>query len=366
MHANRHASHASPIGPGPRPLRARRCFALLPVGLLALALSACGGSDGGEATEPDPVVLSAGAVSSNVVNTNVIPAAGVVPGKVVDSNVIPVPAAVPVKPEAAPAAAAGTDWIDTLVGDMRLFHDGPSAALGSTADGGLGAGWPEARPRPSGWAHARARTHTMADMAHASGGDHPWRVPGPYTGNQAPNTRVQQRDIQIWWLLSDGKWVLGSHHARPSDLMLPLDQAGGTEKAGTDIWRDESANGGGASMRSIGREGYARHMWREASGSSPVPANAVGAVGAFFSRLILDDPNGPDDRDKAHVLSACAGDWLAERASLDAREPQRQNALRMGFGRLKYVTRQWQLFGWTNLSEAQIRANPPPLIGLPK
>jgi len=38
----------------------------------------------------------------------------------------------------------------------------------------------------------------------------------------------------------------------------------------------------------------------------------------------------------------------------------------MGFGRLKYVTNEWQMFGWTNLSEAQIRANPPPFIGLPK
>jgi len=72
------------------------------------------------------------------------------------------------------------------------------------------------------------------------------------------------------------------------------------------------------------------------------------------------------DRDKAHVLSACAGDWLEGQVSVDAREAQGQNVHRMGYGRLKYVTREWQLFGWTNLSEAQIRANPPPLIGLPK
>lgn len=310
--------------------------------------------------------MSAGALPSNVVNTNVIPTAGVVPAKVVDSNVIPTPAAVPTKPEATSSVAASAAWIDSLVDDMRLFHDGPSAVLESTPDWGAVTGWPEATPRPSGWAYATPRTHTMADTGHANGRGYPWRVPEPYTGNQAPNTRVQQRDIQMWWLLSDGSWVLGSHNAKPDNVMLPLDRTEGPEKAGPDIWRDESGNGGGASMRGVGREGYARHLWRAESGSNPVPVNAVGAVAAFFSRLILDDPNGPDDRDKAHVLSACAGDWLEGQVSVDAREAQGQNVHRMGYGRLKYVTREWQLFGWTNLSEAQIRANPPPLIGLPK
>jgi hypothetical protein len=36
----------------------------------------------------------------------------------------------------------------------------------------------------------------------------------------------------------------------------------------------------------------------------------------------------------------------------------------MGFSRLKYVTNDWQLFGWTSLTEAQLRANPPPVFGL--
>ncbi len=347
-------------------VRARGSLALLPAALATLVLSACGGSDGGAAAGADSVVSSAGATPSNVVSSSAIPVAGIVPGKIVDSNVIPVPAPMPTKPAPVPEAAPNADWIDVLVGDMRLFHDGPSAVLASTRDWASGAGWPEATPRPAGWAHARPHTHTMADTGHANGAGHPWRVPGPYSGNQAPNTRVQQRDIQMWWLLSDGTWLLGSHDARPGNLMLAFDPAERAEKAASEAWRDESGNGGGASMRSVGREGYARHLWRAGSASSQVPENAVGAVAVFFARLILDDPGGTDDRDTAHVLSACAGDWLRSAHAVDTGEAVGQNVLRLGHGRLKYVTREWQLFGWTNLSEAQLRANPPPLIGLSK
>ena len=119
-------------------------------------------------------------------------------------------------------------------------------------------------------------------------------------------------------------------------------------------------------MRSVGRDAYAKHLWHAWASPHVVPANAVGAATAFFSRLILDNPSGPDDRDKAHILSAGAGDWYKDQATLSGAKVQGQNVYYMGFGRLKYVTREWQLFGWTNLSETQLRANPPPFIGLPK
>lgn len=264
------------------------------------------------------------------------------------------------------SSALAEPWVDTLVNDMKLYHDAPVAVLETLPGWGSGANWPEATPRPSGWKYAIPWTHTIEDTSHVNGNGYPWRVPGPYTGNQAPNTRVQQRDIQMWWLLSDGRWVLGTHNPRPGDSMFPLNWAEGTQIEGRDIWRDESANGGGSSMRSIGRDAYARHLWHEWASPHRIPDNAIGAVTVFFSRLILDDPKGPDDRHLAHILSAGAGDWYKDDATLTSPKVPGVNTTYMGIARLKYVTKDWQLFGWTSLSEAQIRANPPPVIGLPQ
>ena len=256
------------------------------------------------------------------------------------------------------------DFVDTIVSDMKLFHDGPSAVLEVLKGWGSGAGWPLASARPSGWQYAIPWTHVIADTSHQNGSGLPWRVPGPYIGNQGSNTRVQQRDLQMWWLLSDGRWVLGSRNNKMSPTLYPYNWAEGTDLMGTDVWRDESANGGGVSMRAIGREQYSRHLWHTWAAPHVVPNNAVGAVTVFYMRKILDNPAGPDDRNQARILAAGAGDWYKDAATLTAAKVQGQNVLYMGFSRLKYITNDWQLFAWTSLSEAQLRANPPPVIGL--
>lgn len=276
-------------------------------------------------------------------------------------------AASTVLPKTSASVPSSINLVDTMVSDMKWFHDGPSAVLETIKGWGSGASFPEAKARePSGWQYATPWTHTMADTNHVNGNGYPWRVASPYTGNQAPNTRVQQRDIQMWWLLDSGQWVLGSHNQSPGPNMYPLDWAEGTDINGTDIWRDETNNGGGASMRSIGRESYARHLWHTWASPHRIPVNAVGVATAYFSRLILDNPKGPDDRHLAHILSAGAGDYFRDQATISGFKVQGENVIYMGFARLKYVTKDWQLFSWTNLSEARIRANPPPFIGMPK
>jgi hypothetical protein len=81
-------------------------------------------------------------------------------------------------------------------------------------------------------------------------------------------------------------------------------------------------------------------------------------------RKILDNPNGPDDRNNARILAGGAGDWYRDTATLSSFKTQGVNVLYMGFSRMKYITNDWQLFGWTSLTEAQLRANPPPITGL--
>lgn len=268
------------------------------------------------------------------------------------------------QPTPVPPSSGKIDLVATLISDMTWFHDGPTAVLEVIPGWGSGASWPEATGRPSGFGYAQAWTHTMADTSHANGNGYPWRVSGPYTGNQAANTRVQQRDIQMWWLLSNGQWVLGTHNSTPGDSMFELNWSEGTIVPGA--WRDEGANGGGASMFHIGYGATEKRLWHAWASPHPIPDNAIGAATAFFSRLILDDPNGPDDRHRAHILSAGSGDWYRDWPRTGPLVPGPDgNITYMGYGRLKYVTNDWQLFGWTSLSEAQIRANPPPFIGLP-
>ncbi len=279
------------------------------------------------------------------------------------------PAVAALPTPAAPAPSAGTasgavDPVGTIISDMKLFHDGPVAVLEALRDWGSGADWPEATPRPSGWQYAIPWTHVITDTSHPNGNGYPWRVPGPYTGNQAPNTRVQQRDLKMWWLLADGRWVLGARNDAMEPILYPYDWSEGTETRGGDVWRREANNGGGVSMRAIGREQYARHLWHTWAGAHRIPDGAVGAVTVFFMRKILDNPNGPDDRNSARILAGGAGDWYRDTATLSSFKTQGVNVLYMGFSRMKYITNDWQLFGWTSLTEAQLRANPPPITGL--
>ncbi|MFZ4541319.1 MAG: hypothetical protein ACOYNL_05855 [Rickettsiales bacterium] len=261
--------------------------------------------------------------------------------------------------------------IETIITDMYMFHDGPSAVLESLPGWGSGASMPEATKRPNGWQYAIPWTHVSSDTDSSNGNGYLWRVPGPYTGNQSPNTRVQERDLQMWWLLEDGSWVLGAHNNRMEPVMYPLHWTEATDAYATELWRDESDNGGGVSMRSIGFGNYKKHLWHTWAAPHRIPDNAVGAVTIFYGRLILDNPSGEDDRSRARLLAACAGDWYKDEATLSSPKiggdpnngDPNVNVTYMGFGRLKYLTSEWQLFGWTSLDPERLRANPPPLMG---
>jgi len=241
---------------------------------------------------------------------------------------------------------------------MKLFHDGPAYTLKYLPGWGTGKNMPEAYSKPDGWTTSGAWGVITADYPvdfHA-----PWRVPGPYTGNQAPNTRVQVRDIQIWWLLSDGRWVLGAYNAAPGGDSYHASWRGDVNIA-ADV-RDESSNGGGISARFVNYGPvYGEFLYHFYSSPAQVPSNYVGFATAFFARKILHDPRGPDDRAQARLLVDGAGDWwVAPGVKWDN---FKTNAP-MGYNRFKYLSNEWQMSSFHSLTEAQIRANPPPIKGL--
>jgi len=131
-------------------------------------------------------------------------------------------------------------------------------------------------------------------------------------------------------------------------------------------FRDEPNNGGGTSAGYINLSADGLNLdeflWHFYGPRAQVPSDYIGFASAYFSRLILRDPSGPDDRAKAHLLADTAGDWwLSATASWDNFKTNGP----MGYNRFKYLTNEWQLIGFysKSLTEAQIRANPPPLIG---
>lgn len=259
------------------------------------------------------------------------------------------------------------DVVTTLINDMKLFHDGPVRTLQWIPQWGTGRNYPETYPKPQGWQIGQPWGVITADTNDSAGSGSPWRVPGPYTGNRAPNTRAQVRDLQLWWLMSNGQWVLGGHDPKPAGEMYHASWAGDAYTA-ENAFRDETGNGGGVSARYInmnapGTSSYQfdQYLWHFYGSRASVPSGYVGLAIAYFARKILHDPSGPDDRANARLLADTAGDWWT---TADARWDNFKTNGPMGYNRFKYLTNDWQMISFHTLTEAQITANPPPFIGV--
>lgn len=268
--------------------------------------------------------------------------------------------------DAAPSLSEG--YVDVLVNDMKLFHDGPCDVLEKINGWGPGAFPAIGKPMPSGWTHALGWFHVMEDSSNISSADaaRAWRVSGPYTGNGAPNTRIQCKELQLWYLDTGNVWRLHGRRQQPGSSVYPIDWSLNVPTTAS-TWRSEATNGGGASIRDLGRGTLEAYTWHSYTSPTPLPAhNALAAC--FMGRRILDNPGGPDDRASCRMLGACAGDYYMDAWTAgDGPEITGVNVRDMGWGRMKYFTDDWQLFAWYSINtrtEAQIRANPPPFVGL--
>jgi len=257
---------------------------------------------------------------------------------------------------------------------MALYHDGPVDGLDKDfgiPGWGVAADWPRAQPKPDGWQYGIMWFHLGEDTSNLTSGDaaRPWRYGNNlsiYTGNQSTNTRIQARDLQMWFLLPNGQWQLGTHNVTPGNTMYPINWSE-LDILGNNTWRSESGNGGGASLKDVGKGAYEHYLWHAFTGTTPEPSAYLGYVCAYYARLILDDPEGVDDRATCRILAATGGDYYRDEATLSGLKIPGVNVVDRGFSRFKYITNDWQLFAMysTNiLSEATLRANPPPLYGL--
>ena len=172
-------------------------------------------------------------------------------------------------------------------------------------------------------------------------------------GNTAANTRVELRNIRTYLL------------SRKTDQWTRVQATTSVDGA---AYREDFANdqskpaavriepSGGLSV--VAGNGYNFHFWPISGRVTINPNDIAGVFTTVQARLVLDNPNAPDDRSKAqYVLSMGADYWLNQSAQWDNFKTNGD----VGIGRFKLVTTQWKAFNMSSATPQQLRQNPPPL-----
>ncbi|MGC5796997.1 hypothetical protein [Sphingomonas sp. NFX23] len=169
------------------------------------------------------------------------------------------------------------------------------------------------------------------------------------------NTRIHVRNLQLWVkLASTQTW---------ENLVIETDPTGAgyvedfSSNAGIALDQRFEPDGG-VSVRMV--QGYSFHAYTRERRLIPV-GDIAAVYSSFEARLILDDPDGPDDRDQANYVASGGADyWLNLTAGND--QPLANNNAAM-MGRMKIVTNDWRPFTSCTLTPAQMTSETvlPPL-----
>src|SRR5690606_37669086 len=187
-------------------------------------------------------------------------------------------------------------------------------------------------------------------------------------GNGATNTRVQLRDMKLYLKSkSRGVWELKSHSSgRLGGELYPKSLTGAnTTSPNLRVEAD-----GSTSVLPPGGD-LVFHGW---DGCTDIDgADVAGVFITLQARLALNNASGPDDRSKARYLVHVGGDYYPTRNTRVTDLAPSYYFPGIGVSRAKLVTNEWQSFSFASvdvgvkdpgggvMSEAQFRANPPPL-----
>ncbi|MGV2826617.1 hypothetical protein [Myxosarcina sp. GI1(2024)] len=173
------------------------------------------------------------------------------------------------------------------------------------------------------------------------------------SGNPATNTRVQIKEIKAYMLSKrDGKWHLLQSSKKVEGAAYRADYANNESKP-ADIRYEKD---GSISVKA--GQGYNFHFWTPRR-SNIDPTDIAGIVTSVRARLIVNNPQQPDDRSKARYLLGMGGDyWRDQTAQWNK---SWTNNADIGIGKFKYVKPWWRYFTMTTLSPTEICQNPPPV-----
>lgn len=285
-----------------------------------------------------------------------------------DGNVVAA-ASSPAQGASQPAAPATVNSVDTIVNDMKLMNDTELVGVPSNYGWAKGPGYvmmgniPRGTNTPSWWQVNNSYYKSGAWWNAIL----PWFVIFDGAGNAARNTRVQVRDMKLYMKSkSTGTWNLLSHSVGVGGEYFPKTLQG--SNVSTPDTRTES-DGSTSILPPLGNLVF--HGW--GNGFSEIDGSDVAAVFMTLqARLVVDDANGSDDRGAARYLVHVGGDYYPDTSTRVSDLAPAYYFPGIGVSRAKLVSNDWQAFNFSTidagvqdpgggLSEAELRANPPPL-----
>lgn len=352
-------------------------FALI---ALAATLSACGDDWTGESADS-----ASNQADSAVVTTAGSPGpgagSGAPPADAENQNTVVTSTPVAGEPPASDVVTTVTsaktiNSVQTIVDDMGLSNDAPllgipdfqwavnvnpgQLSMGADPRGCIAHAW---------WQNATAVRPEYKDCDYWTGYVQ-WFVVFEGVGNNANNVRVESRNPQSWYLSkSTGQWKLmgeaagtGWFNATKTNVMWVPGQL--------DIYTGE---GGSTVMKVDRNHPYSYHgIWPQNKIDISAYVHDIAAVYTTVqARLVVDNPNLPDDRNQAIWLFQSGADYYPYpgASASDSLPPG------VGLSRSKKITSEWQSFNFATLnnarrdysgpveplSTAQLFQNPPPL-----
>lgn len=237
-------------------------------------------------------------------------------------------------------ATVAQNSLADIIGDVTLPHEGKPHGVPENWDWACAPRAGLAAP-PEDWT-----------AAIAWGQLYEWKE-----GNPAINTRVQIKDLEMYYLSrEDSSWHLLQAATLVEGAAYREDFVNDENKPA-----DQRLEPDGSISVKAGN-GYNFHFW-PSSGRIQFPANDI--LGCFVTvkaRLILDDPEGVDDRTTARYLMGVGGDWWE---SLNAVWDNWTTNADMGIGRFRFVSSEWKSYNMISVPLDLIERFPPPFESIP-
>ena len=171
-------------------------------------------------------------------------------------------------------------------------------------------------------------------------------------GSPARNVRVACRDIQGWILSrTTGRWsrIVGSRGVFGANY--PEDFSGASVPA------DLRPEPGRAVSATLGG-GYNYHFFPTRRRKWIDPHDIAGVVTLYSARVIMDDPNGPDERHLARYLASAGGDYWLDRTVGTENGVTVED---IGIGKARYLDSRWKTLTMSTISIDRLSESAPPV-----
>ena len=176
-------------------------------------------------------------------------------------------------------------------------------------------------------------------------------------GNPATNTRVQLRNMQMYYFSKRERRWIELHNTSNIEGNAYIEDFKNNANKAADQRTESASNGGGISVTA--GDGYNYHFWPASQRVNIDPTDIALIYSTCQARLIVGDSSKPDDRASARYVLSVGGDyWYGKTGAWNDLKTNGDFAI----GRFKYVTTEWQAFnGWAGDINL-LRKNPPPMI----